>query len=142
DGSVFTDPPGGSLNNDRAIDASIQERVAGADNVIALRSSLNTLGDGFIEALPDSFFNNTRTAQPSGMKGTIINVPVSDGPAGTTRIARFGWKNQHASLLSFSADAYLNEMGITSPLQPTENTSNGVSVAAFDPRADPGDAGT
>src|SRR5215475_2944341 len=28
-GSTFTDRPGGSLNNDRAIDASIQERVAG-----------------------------------------------------------------------------------------------------------------
>src|SRR5919106_3391639 len=29
DGFTFTDPPGGSLNNDRAIDARIQERVAG-----------------------------------------------------------------------------------------------------------------
>jgi len=140
DGFTFTDPPGGSLNNDRAIDASIQERVAGADNVIALRSSLNTVGDGFIEALPDTFFTNTQAAQPSGMKGQIIHVPVNEATAGTTRIARFGWKNQHASLLSFSADAYLNEMGITSPLQPTENTSNGVSVAAFDHVADPEDA--
>ena len=35
------------------------------------------------------------------------------------------WKDQHASLVSFSADAYLNEMGITTPLQPTDNTSNG-----------------
>src|SRR6185369_6421975 len=131
DGVTFTDPPGGSLNNDRAINAAIQERVLGADNVTALRSSLNILGDGFVEALPDSFFTNTRNAQPSGMKGTIINVPVGEATAGTTRIARFGWKNQHASLLSFAADAYLNEMGITSPLQATENTSNGASVAAF-----------
>src|SRR5262249_49825197 len=35
--------------------------------------------------------------------------------------------------------AYLNEMGITSTLQPTENTSNGNSVAAFDKVADPED---
>src|SRR6185369_13484335 len=98
--------------------------------------------DGFVEALPDSFFTNTRNAQPSGMKGTIINVPVGEATAGTTRIARFGWKNQHASLLSFAADAYLNEMGITSPLQPTENTSNGTSVAAYDTVPDPEDAGT
>ena len=142
DGVTFTDPPGGSLNNDRAINAAIQERVLGADNVTALRSSLNILGDGFVEALPDSFFTNTRNAQPSGMKGTIINVPVGEATAGTTRIARFGWKNQHASLLSFAADAYLNEMGITSPLQPTENTSNGTSVAAYDTVPDPEDAGT
>ena len=30
--------------------------------------------------------------------------------------------------MSFSADAYVNEMGITSPLQPDENTSNGRTV--------------
>jgi CxxC motif-containing protein (DUF1111 family) len=141
DGFTFTDPPGGSLNNDRAINAAIQERVAGADNVIALRSSLNVLGDGFVEALPDSFFTNTQAGQPSGMKGQIISVPVSESP-GVTRIARFGWKNQHASLVSFAADAYLNEMGITSPLQATENTSNGTSVAAFDTVPDPEDAAT
>ncbi len=138
---VFTDRPGGSLINDRAIDASIQETVAGADNAFDFRSSLNTLGDGFIESLPDSFFTNAQAAQPSGMKGQIIRVPVLEAP-GTTRIARFGWKNQHASLLSFSADAYVNEMGITSPLQPTENTSNGASVAAFDHVADPEEAAT
>ena len=40
-------------------------------------------------------------------------------------VGRFGWKNQHRSLESFSADAYLNEMGITSPLFPDENTSSG-----------------
>ena len=141
DGFTFTDPPGGSLNNDRAIDARIQERVAGADNVIALRSSLNLLGDGFVEALPDSFFTNTQAGQPSGMKGQIISVPVLESP-GVNRIARFGWKNQHASLLSFAADAYLNEMGITSPMQATENTSNGTSVAAFDTVPDPEDAAT
>jgi CxxC motif-containing protein (DUF1111 family) len=31
------------------------------------------------------------------------------------RIGRFGWKAQHASLVSFAGDAYLNEMGITNP---------------------------
>jgi CxxC motif-containing protein (DUF1111 family) len=38
-------------------------------------------------------------------------------------VGRFGWKDQHASLLSFSGDAYLNEMGITNRLQPTEVTN-------------------
>jgi CxxC motif-containing protein (DUF1111 family) len=141
-GSTFTDHVGGSLVNDRAIDASIQEVVLGVDNVIALRSSLNVLGDGFVEAIADTTLANIRAAQPSGQRGTLINVPVLEksppfNPTTTTRAARFGWKNQHASLLSFSADAYLNEMGITSPLQPNENTSNGVSVAAFDEVDDP-----
>jgi CxxC motif-containing protein (DUF1111 family) len=141
DGFTFTDRPGGSLINDRAIDARIQERVAGEDNVATFRTSLNTLGDGFIEAIPDSEFTRIRNAQPTSMKGQIINVPVGESP-GVTRIARFGWKNQHASLLSFAADAYLNEMGITSPLQPTENTTNGASVAAFDTVPDPEEAPT
>lgn len=137
----FTNRPGGSLINDRAIDARIQERVAGEDNVRDFRSSLSILGAGFIEAIPDSEFTRIRNAQPSGMKGQIIFVPVLEAP-GVTRIGRFGWKNQHASLVSFSADAYLNEMGITSPLQPTENTSNGASVAAFDDVPDPEEAPT
>ncbi|HKI02122.1 MAG TPA: di-heme oxidoredictase family protein [Thermoanaerobaculia bacterium] len=138
---TFTNPPGGSLINDRAIDAAIQERLTTAENVVANRSSLNLLGDGFVEAIPDSEFTRIRNAQPTSMKGQIINVPVLESP-GTTRIGRFGWKNQQASLLSFSADAYLNEMGITSPLQPTENTSMGASVAAFDTVPDPEEAPT
>jgi CxxC motif-containing protein (DUF1111 family) len=137
----FVDHPGGSLINDRAIASSIQEQANREDNVVAFRSSLSTLGDGFVEAIPDDFFTRAQAAQPPNMKGTIIRVPLSEAP-GQTRIARFGWKNQHASLLSFAADAYLNEMGITSPLQPNENTSNGNSVATFDTVPDPEDAAT
>jgi CxxC motif-containing protein (DUF1111 family) len=140
-GGVFTNPPGGSLINDRAINAAIQERLTTASNTVDTRASLNILGDGFVEAIADATFTNIQNAQPSGMKGQIIRVPVSEAP-GQTRIGRFGWKNQNSSLLSFAADAYVNEMGITSPLQPTENTSMGNSVAAFDTVPDPEDAAT
>jgi CxxC motif-containing protein (DUF1111 family) len=50
----------------------------------------------------------------------VINVPIVESKSAETRAGRFGWKNQHASLVSFSADAYLNEMGITSELQKVE----------------------
>jgi CxxC motif-containing protein (DUF1111 family) len=136
DGRRFTDHAGGSLIQDRALDAPIQERAHPMDNVRTFRASLSILGDGFVEAIPDSAFNDIQARQPFGMKGTIIQVPVLEAP-GITRIGRFGWKGQHASLLSFSADAYLNEMGITSPLQPTENSSNGASVDAWDLVDDP-----
>jgi|ERR1700710_60647 len=139
---TFVDHPGGSLINDRAIDAAIQEHVFDTDTIRTFRTSLNLLGDGFVEATPDSEFTRIQSAQPVGMKGTIVMVPVLEANTPTTRIARFGWKNQHASLLSFAADAYLNEIGITSPLFPTENTSNGNSVAAFDTVLDPEDAPT
>jgi len=138
DGVTFTDPPGGSLNNDRTINAAFQERVLGADNVTAIRSSLNILGDGFVEAIANSTLTAIQASQPAGQQGTIINVPVLEAP-GQTRIGRFGWKDQHASLRSFAADAYLNEMGITTRLQPTENTSDGRSVAGIDGVPDPED---
>ena len=140
-GKVYQDRPGGSLIQDRAIDASIQEKVSNLDNVRTFRTSLSVLGDGFVEAVPDSALEAIRASQPLGMKGTIIRVPVLEAP-GVTRIGRFGWKDQHASLLSFSADAYLNEMGITSPLQPIENTANGNSIVAYDTVSDPEEAAT
>jgi CxxC motif-containing protein (DUF1111 family) len=136
----FIDAPGGSLINDRAIDSDIQERVSSNDPVRTFRMSISTLGDGYVEALSNTTLQNNVAAQPLGQRGTLIAVPVFEAP-GQTRIGRFGWKDQQASLVSFSADAYLNEMGITSPLQPTENTSNGVSVAGFDTVADPEDDG-
>ncbi|MEW6126354.1 MAG: di-heme oxidoredictase family protein [Acidobacteriota bacterium] len=139
-GSIFIDHPGGSLINDRAINADIQERVLGGNEVRTFRTSLNTLGDGYIECIDSNTLVAIANNQPPGMRGQFIQVPVLEAP-GNNRGGRFGWKNQHASLVSFSADAYLNEMGITSPLQPTENTSNGNSIAAYDTVADPEDDG-
>ena len=42
---------------------------------------------------------------------------------GVLRGGRFGWKNQHASLLSFASDAYLNEQGITNRFNLVDTTS-------------------
>ena len=141
DGFSFVNHPGGSLINDRAINAGIQERVLGGNEVRTFRTSLNTLGDGFVECIDSNTLLAISNSQPFGMRGQFIQVPVLEAN-NVLRGGRFGWKNQHASLVSFSADAYLNEMGITSPLQPTENTSNGNSVAAFDTVIDPEDDGT
>jgi CxxC motif-containing protein (DUF1111 family) len=127
----FIDHPGGSLIHDRAIDPSIQETVDPRANVIALRASQSVLGDGFVEAIGSPTLAQIASNQPFSMRGQVINVAVFEQP-GATRTGRFGWKNQQASLLSFSADAYLNEMGITSPMQATENTSNGRDVSDFD----------
>jgi CxxC motif-containing protein (DUF1111 family) len=139
-GISFVDPPGGSLNNDRANDPSIQERIQAGQEVRTFRISLSIMGDGFVEAIDSNTLAAIAAAQPSGQRGTVIQVPVAEA-AGQVRVGRFGWKNQNSSLMSFAADAYVNEMGITSPLQPTENTSNGRSVAAFDTVADPEDTG-
>ena len=144
DGANFDEHPGGSLIHSRAINASLQERVLDGNEVRTLRTSLNTLGDGFVEAIGDETFMAIAKSQPGASRGRIegevIRVPVLEA-GGTLRVGRFGWKNQHASLVSFSADAYLNEMGITSPFLPAENTANGASVAGYDSVLDPEDSG-
>ena len=136
----FFEAPGGSLVQSRATNPEIVERVAFEDDVRTFRISTNTLGNGFIEAIANDTLLDIRSAQPASMRGTAIMVPVLEA-GNFARIGRFGWKAQHASLQSFAADAYLNEMGITSPLFPTENTSSGTDVSAYDTVADPEDDG-
>ncbi len=140
DNGVFFESLGGSLIQSRAIHPNIVERVAFEDDIRTFRISTNTLGNGFVESITNDTILAIQTSQPQNMRGSILMVPVFEGN-GTARLGRFGWKNQHASLESFSADAYLNEMGITSPIFPEENTSGGIDVSQFDPVADPEDDG-
>lgn len=141
-GVNFIDPPGGSLIPAKAIDPLIQAQVPSDANVRTMRTSLSTLGDGYVEAIPDSAIIQIASDQPRLSKGLIngqyIWVELLEAP-GKTGLGKFGWKAQHASLVSFSADAYRNEMGITSPYFPLEPTSNGRSVEAFDRAGRPND---
>ena len=139
-GGQFFESQGGSLIQSRATHPDASENLTAADNIRAFRISPNTLGDGFIEAISNTTLLNIRSAQPSTMRGLAVVVPVLEAN-GTGRIGRFGWKGQHASLESFAADAYLNEMGVTSPLLPDENTANGRDVAPYDTKPDPEDDG-
>ena len=121
-----TTVPNRSLVNDRSICAQAQERVPSAETIHTFRMSLNTLGDGFVEAIPDSTLL-TLAGQESAMsngriRGEAIKVPIGEAP-GQTAVGKFGWKDQHASLLSFAGDAYVNEQGITSRLDPTDSTT-------------------
>jgi len=115
-----------TLVNDRAICPEIQQRVPETETIRTNRMVTSTLGDGYVEAIPDETLLKIRREQCRASHGKIcgqavkVPVPESEGP---DRIGRFGWKDQHASLLAFAADAYLNEMGITNALQKTEVTT-------------------
>lgn len=142
DGVNFIDQAGGSLNNDRATNAEIQERIPAGNEVRTFRTSLNVLGDGFVECIDSNTLVAISQNQPGQSGGQIagqfIQVPVLEAN-GQIRGGRFGWKNQQASLLSFASDAYLNEQGITNRFNLTENTSNGRFVgfgSGFDPVPD------
>lgn len=143
EGDAFFESLGGSLVQSRATHPDIVERVAFQDDIRSFRISTNTLGDGFVECISNETLLGIRDSQPEPMRGNAVTVPVLEAN-GAARIGRFGWKSQHASLESFSADAYANEMGITSPLFPEENTSSGRFVgfgSGFDPLPDPEDDG-
>jgi CxxC motif-containing protein (DUF1111 family) len=133
---------GRSLINDRALCADAQEHTPDAENIRALRAVLNTLGDGFVEAIDDATLTGIAAAQPQmtagQIKGEAIQVPVLEAQ-GQTRVGRFGWKDQHGSLLSFTADAYVNEMGVTSRLKPTDMTT--VCKTTKDPEDTPDELG-
>src|ERR1700739_2793956 len=140
---------GRSLVNDRAIcpNASfphkeIQERVPETETIRTFRLSLNLLGDGFVEAVSDQTFIDLAQQQCKSSKrkicGEILQVPILEA-TGQMSVGRFGWKDQHASLLSFAADAYLNEMGITNRLQPNEVTN--LCNKTSEPNDTPGPAG-
>ncbi|HZF31419.1 MAG TPA: di-heme oxidoredictase family protein [Gammaproteobacteria bacterium] len=140
---AFFESQGGSLIGSRTTHPDIQERVVFEDSIRTFRISTNTLGAGYVEAIANPTLMAIRLAQPSSMRGSIVLAPVLEAGS-LPRIGRFGWKSQHASLESFAADAYLNEMGITSPLFPEENTSSGINVSYpsdYDPVPEPEDDG-
>jgi CxxC motif-containing protein (DUF1111 family) len=124
---------GRSLVNDRAIcpnaafpTTEIQERVPPTETIRTFRLSLSLLGDGFVEAVADQTLTDLAEQQCKSSHhkicGQVLQVPIVEAP-GQMSVGRFGWKDQHASLLSFAGDAYLNEMGITNRLQPDEVTN-------------------
>jgi CxxC motif-containing protein (DUF1111 family) len=140
----FVAAPGGSLVHDRAISPAIQARVSDADDVRGLRISPPVLGLGYIEAIDDATLAELAAKQAAESRGRIagavVTAPVLEAE-GVRRVARFGWKDQHASLLSFVADAYRNEMGITNRLLPQELESLGLPTLLYDFVVDPEDGG-
>src|ERR1700754_3480673 len=129
---------GRSIVNDRAIGPEAQEHIPDTENIRTLRAALNTLGDGFVEAIDDSTLIAIAERQPElsegRIHGEVVQAPIFEA-RGQTRIGRFGWKDQHSSLLSFIADAYVNEMGVTNRLRPKDVTR--VCKATADPEDQP-----
>jgi CxxC motif-containing protein (DUF1111 family) len=117
---------GRSIVNDRSICPQAQEHIPDTENIRTLRAVLNTLGDGFVESVDDKTFLAIAASQAATTNGVIhgeaIQVPIFEAP-GKTGVGKFGWKDQDPTILSFSGDAYLNEMGVTNRLKPKDVTS-------------------
>jgi CxxC motif-containing protein (DUF1111 family) len=100
---------------------SCQPIVPAEANVFARRVPIPVFGAGLVEAIPDDVIREREDPfdrDRNGVRGRA--AVITDVETGRNRVGRFGWKAQHATLLSFSADAYRNEMGITNDLFPHE----------------------
>ena len=90
-------------------------------NVVARRMPIPLFGAGLAEAIPDETL--LALADPFDRNGDGVRgraSMVTDPATGERRVGRFGWKAQVATLLTFSGDAYRNEMGITNAVFPAE----------------------
>jgi CxxC motif-containing protein (DUF1111 family) len=119
-----------------------QPQIPPTATVIARRAAIPLFGAGLVEAIPDATLLALEDPTDRDRDGVSGRAAVVTDPAtGQARVGRFGWKAQHATLLTFGADAYRNEMGITNDLFPDESAL-GISREAMrlcDPLPDPED---
>jgi CxxC motif-containing protein (DUF1111 family) len=114
--------------------AVIGETVPAAATIVAERNAPALFGLGLVEAISDASIRRVRERQRAPLSGRF-NVNQA-----TNRIGRFGWKAQTATLHDFAAEAYRDELGITSPFVPVDAPPQGVP-SACDVGADPEDDG-
>jgi hypothetical protein len=136
---------GGSLKQAAAISAGCEEQDPTLDgaNWFATRVTNASLAFGLVEAIPDAQL--LANADPNDLDGDGISgrahMVESFEEPGVLRVGRMGWKAQIATVLTFSADAAQNELGLSNRFIPFDNAPNGdaARLAACDTVADPED---
>ncbi len=119
--------------------------LTGRPTCIAHREALPIFGDGLVEATADATFEQIAASQDPSIRGStrmIVEMNQNGPPASevspttlaalaAAHVGRFGWKDEHSSLLAFAGDAYLNEIGITNDLNKNPNTTCAMGVTQF-----------
>ncbi len=139
---------GGSLMQDHAIGLAngvtfVPEVVPADATIVAGRRTTPLFGLGLVDAVPDRAFRDLARIEAFFNRRTAGRVAnVTNIATGLRAVGKFGWKAGVPSLAVFPADAYLNEMGITSPLFPNESCPQGdCTLLAANPRPDLNDDG-
>lgn len=110
------------------------EPVPAGANERAMRSTPDLFGFGLLDAVPDSEI--LALADPDDRNHDGISGRPNYSVDG--RLGRFGRKAFVPSLAEFNAGAFVIEMGITNPAQPTEETIGGRPIpAGVDPVPEP-----
>jgi CxxC motif-containing protein (DUF1111 family) len=120
----------------------VGETVPAESTITAGRRTTPLFGLGLVDAVPDAYWKVLAALERRYLPATAGRPNmVTDVTTGATVVGKFGWKSQVPSLLQFSGDAYLNEMGVTTPMFPHELCPQGdCSLLACDPLPDPDDA--
>lgn len=144
---IYTDLPecGGPVLQRRSIKEFRSECPIGPEIVpteaeyVSRRITTPLFGLGLVEAIPDAQILALADPLDLNHDGISGRVNLVFNPESLElEIGRFGWKNQVSRLHVFAGDAYLNEMGITSPTFPDENLPQGLPFELYwDPKPDP-----
>jgi CxxC motif-containing protein (DUF1111 family) len=112
----------------------------------SIRHSPPVFGFGLLDAVPDAEILSWEGKQPWKAPGVlgVANWGVElEGleplqefsldrtrtqPYGASRVGRFGWKSQNATLFQFSTEPFNTELGVTTPFSPRENTPDGTPL--------------
>ena len=117
---------GGSLLQADAISDLCREDLPGAATITQTRITNGMLGYGLVEAIRDADLLANETTPPSPNVSGIAHMVEAFEAPGIPRVGRFGWKAQVPTILTFSADAANNEMGLTNVFLPDEQDPNGL----------------
>ncbi|WP_246811238.1 di-heme oxidoredictase family protein [Mesorhizobium sp. AA22] len=103
-------------------------------NVISLRMPLALYGLARIDEIPDSVIEAQAVSKGDGIKGRVHHVVDAQG---ASRVGRYGWKADIATLEDMVANAFANELGVTSATvsreagtQPIEDDSAQIDAVA------------
>ncbi|WP_254018708.1 di-heme oxidoredictase family protein [Mesorhizobium escarrei] len=108
--------------------------MPGQANVVSLRMPLALYGIAGIDEIPDSVIEAQAISKGDGIKGRAHHVVDAQG---ASRVGRYGWKADIATLEDMVANAFANELGITSATvsreagaQPIEQSSAQIEAVA------------
>ena len=140
---------GGSLLQDHGIGQVgtfnfLAEVVPASATIVTRRRTTPLFGLGLVDSIPDDELKLLARVQAIA-RPRIAGRPhiVTDLSTGKPAVGKLGWKAQNPNLFQFSGDAYLNEMGITSPQFPNESCPQGdCTLLAGNPRPDLNNDGT
>src|SRR5437868_3112852 len=122
---------GGPMLQDQAIGnvngfSWVPEKAPQEANVTTGRRTTPLFGLGLVDATADYSFlavdawQRAHDPATAGRPAMVLEVST-----GNVAVGKFGWKAGQPTLLQFNADAFLNEMGITTPIFPDENCPQG-----------------